>query len=151
MTGKEQLTTAADWRWRNYHPMSLRKALRKAKNQNGWISKAKSFYRPTDKTFLELGCAPGRLSLLLAYRGSEVSEPESPGIPPNLKCFGVDYSDSAETYLHTMRALPDTDATLYREDVFTFHPGRQFDIVVSGRRKVISYASLRWTKTGRRN
>jgi cyclopropane fatty-acyl-phospholipid synthase-like methyltransferase len=68
--------------------------------------------------FLELGCAPGRVSAFICRRMSLVPH-------------GVDFSTEAELYLAVLRAAGFPSATLYRNDLRCFHPDVPFDVVAS--------------------
>lgn len=112
-----RLTTKTDWRWDKADLLSPEAILRKAKKADHWACVARSFYTPGDRTFLELGCAPGDTSAMLT-------------MGTRLRVFGVDFSDDSGLYLEAMRAVQ-KEATLYQEDVFDFSPGTCFDIVAS--------------------
>lgn len=70
------------------------------------------------KDILEIGCAGGDFLVYLAKRY-------------HYKAFGVDYSDELWTTeeLSKFNDLP--APTLFKEDIFKWNPGRQFDIVCS--------------------
>ena len=68
--------------------------------------------------FLELGCAPGRVSALVCSRVA-------------LSPHGVDFSTDADRYLDVLKAAGFARPTLYRGDLRGFHPDRPFDVVAS--------------------
>src|SRR5262249_46642929 len=110
------LTSRANWRWSDTgtSPLQVMKTLQ---DRSHWASIARSFYRSTDTTFIELGCAPGDSSALLTFR-------------TNLEAYGVDFSEDSDVYLSTMQRMG-KEATPYREDVSHFSPQRRYDIVAS--------------------
>lgn len=74
--------------------------------------------RRTDWTLLEIGCIPGGM---LVYFHKEF------GYLP----AGLDYVDQLDQVRATLAANDCPEAELFRADLFTFEPPRQFDVVFS--------------------
>ena len=71
-----------------------------------------------DKEILEIGCAGGDLLCFLAKQY-------------HFKTFGVDYSDEIKTTVELFRFNSLPTPTLFKQDIFKWRPGRQFDLVCS--------------------
>ncbi len=70
------------------------------------------------KSILEIGCAGGDFLCFLAKKY-------------HYQAYGVDYSDEIETTRALFAYNNMLEPTLYKEDLFSWNPDRQFDIVCS--------------------
>ena len=76
------------------------------------------FKKDTAKSVLEIGCAGGKnLCFLAKYYGFQP--------------YGIDYSDKIKTTYELFKYNGLPEPALYKEDVFSWKPDRQFDVVCS--------------------
>lgn len=108
-----RLTKKSDWRYQNHNVGGFDRL----RAEQPWMEIVRGILPKSAASFIELGCAPGTVSACIAE--------ERPW-----DCWGIDYSEDAETYVQTMSAVG-IDARLVKADLFDVELDREFDIVGS--------------------
>lgn len=112
-----KLTDPTDWDYRGYKPPPIAHFEQIAQSTEGWIAVARA-HLPDKADFIELGCAPGYCSAAVAY-GKQ------------LNMHGIDFSESADSYLHTLNAMGFPEAVLFKQDLLNCQLNEQYDVVGS--------------------
>jgi SAM-dependent methyltransferase len=104
-------------RWRYRKDLSGIDNLKIIEKRDEWISVVRKLIPDSNSNYLELGCAPGQYTAVLAQgRQWEIS--------------GIDYSDDAHLFTDTLSIVGKT-STLYKMDLFNEHVNKKFNIVTS--------------------
>jgi SAM-dependent methyltransferase len=110
-----RLTDKNRWRYKKDH--ATLNNLNRIRKREEWLQVVKKYVPSTELNYLELGCAPGQYSAVLAE-----------GTDWNIS--GIDYSDDSDIFLDTM-SLVGKDAELFHIDMFNEKINKAFDIVIS--------------------
>lgn len=104
-------------RWRYKKDDATLKNLDNIRKREEWLRVVKTHVPSSHLNYLELGCAPGQYSAVLA-EGTD------------WKISGIDYSDDSDIFLETM-SLVGKEAELFTIDMFNERIDKVFDIVIS--------------------
>ena len=104
-------------RWRYEKKDATLANIETIRKREEWLKVVKKYIPKKKLTYLELGCAPGQYTAVLAQ-------------DTDWEISGIDYSDDSDVFLETM-SLIGKDANLYTIDMFNERIDKVFDIVIS--------------------
>ena len=109
-----KLTTPSRWRYSNAISVAL---LDHVFQRDEWIRLALDVLPLSEAEYLELGCAPGVYTAVMARN-------------TRWRISGIDYSEDSKQFVSTLQ-LVGKEAKLYHQDIFESDIGQRFNIVAS--------------------
>lgn len=104
-------------RWEYGSASATLKNLNTIRKRDEWLRLVDQYLPDGNLEYLELGCAPGQYSAILAEK-------------KKWNISGIDYSDDADLFIETM-SLVNKTAQLYKIDMFEERLDAVFDVVIS--------------------